>query len=158
MKLRNSVAAAPQKASIPTATWHAEKQGGVWLVESEEFGNWVDTACTLEERIERLTTQLHEAHDNIRELASRVAENPHDDVEMSGHGFDVKVKRRSQFRWDSQKLEDIFAEANHLPSHVKKNLKVDRKVYERLSEAEQNELRPALDVVSQKSAINITRR
>jgi hypothetical protein len=160
MKLRKPSASSAPKTPFtkPVTEWHAEKRGGVWYVESKEFQQWVSEAHKLEEQIESLSEARNEALHRIREMTVNVKENPDDDVDMSGHGFDVKVKRRNQFRWDSVKLEEIFAQSSNLPTHVKKNLSVDRRTFETgLTASEQDELRPALNVVSQKSAVTITR-
>ena len=160
MKLTNTLGVAPKTkgALTPQPNWVAEKNGHVWEVESEEFDNWSSQAHEITERIERLQTQLEEALQHIREMSTRVATNSTDDVVMSGGGFEVTVKRRSQNRWDTAKLEDIFSDMTDLPAHVKKNLGVDKKVYERLSEHEKEELRPALEIVQQKSAVKVRRK
>lgn len=160
MKLRkHNTAAAPAKPTTKfVPSWNAEKRGGVWYVESPEFESAVSEAHQLQEKIEHLTDSLNTQLNLIRELTTNVTTRDDEDVDMSGHGFDVKVKRRNQFRWDSVKLEEIFAQSNNLPTHVKKSLSVDRRTFETaLTQREQDELRPALNVVSQKSAITITR-
>lgn len=162
MKLRKPTPAlvTPTNATLRgmlSKTWHAEKRGGVWEVESPEFEEVVKLALDEREKLEEAKARSEAADNAVRQLASRVAEDDHSDIDMSGYGFNVKVKRRSQYRWDSAKLAEIFAQSNTLPNHVKKSLSVDRRTYERLSSDEQSELRPALTVISQKSAINISR-
>ena len=160
MKLRKVNAPAKSKStSISKAepVWVAEKNGGVWDVESEEFSRAVTTLAAAEEQLNKAKEFLDTAEQEVRTLASRVAEDAHSDIVMRGYGYDVKVRRRNQYRWDSAKLEDIFAQANNLPTHVKKSLSVERRSFDRLSKQEQDELRPALNIVSQKSAVTITR-
>ena len=86
------------------------------------------TAHEITERIERLQTQLEEALQHIREMSTRVATNSTDDVVMSGGKFgDCQTTLAN--RWNTAKLEDIFSDMTDL-LHVKKNLGVDKKVYE----------------------------
>jgi len=144
-------------SGVPVKTWHAERNGNVWVIESEEFEETVERAVKAREKLEEAKSLSEAADNELRHLATRVAQNEDSDIVMSGYGFDVKVKRRTQFRWDTAKLAEIFAQSNNLPNHVKTSLSVDRRTWERLSSAEQNELRPALNVIPQKSAVNINR-
>lgn len=160
MKLRKVNAPAKSAGtsiSKPMSHWTAEKNGGVWDVESDDFSVAVKELAAASEQLDEAKKKLDSAEDEIRSLASRVAEDAHSDIVMRGYGYDVQVKRRTQYRWDSAKLEDIFAQSNNLPSHVKKNLSVERRVFDRLSKSEQDELRSALNIVSQKSAVTLTR-
>lgn len=131
---------------------------GQWKMDCDKFKHAVLTADTCEKQIATLKAQLELAHQTIVSTAEEVSGQKKEDIDVTGYGYDVKIKRRNQYRWDSEELNKIFASKQTLPAHVKKQLSVDKRVYERLDDSMKNVLRPALNVINQKPSINITRR
>ena len=164
MKLRKRSAATqpsnkPLSPSTPAPTYIASGifADGQWKMDAPDFEEAVKAAFDAKTMINALKAELDAAESKIVELAEHVSGDREGDLDVSGYGYDVKVKRRNQYRWDSKKLSELFNSHDTLPTHVKNQLSVDRKVYERLDDATKNILRPALNVINQKPSLNITR-
>lgn len=162
MKLRKrSATLSSPKTIVPSATPTYIASGifkdGQWVMDAPEFEEAVVSAVDCRAKMDALRVQLDSAEAKIVELSEQVSGDTEKDLEIKGYGFDVKIKRRNQYRWDTQRLSEIFRNDDSLPTHVKKQLSVDRKTYERLDQATKNVLRPALNIVNQKPSLNITR-
>jgi hypothetical protein len=162
MKLRKrSATLSSPKTIVPPLTPAYIASGifknGQWVMDAPEFESAVISVLDCRSRIDALKAKLDSAEAKIVELSEQVSGDTEQDLEINGYGFDVKIKRRNQYRWDTQRLSEIFRNDDSLPTHVKKQLSVDRKTYERLDQATKNVLRPALNVVNQKPSLNITR-
>ena len=92
IKETNPALVTPTNATLRgmlSKTWHAEKRGGVWEVESPEFEEVVKLALDEREKLEEAKARSEVADNAVRQLASRVAEDDHSDIDMSGYGFNV---------------------------------------------------------------------
>jgi hypothetical protein len=60
------------------------------------------------------------------------------------NNLQVNVVRSERWTWDTELLDDIFAQSNSLPPHVKKRITVDKRKFQALDEDQRRELLPAL--------------
>lgn len=164
MKLRKRSAATqptnkllPPSTPAPTYIASGIFADGQWKMDAPAFEEAVKAAFDARTTINAAKAELDAAESKIVELAEHVSGEREDDIDVSGYGYDVKIKRRNQYRWDSKKLSELFNSYDTLPTHVKNQLSVDRKVYERLDDSLKNILKPALNVINQKPSLNITR-
>ena len=68
----------------------------------------------------------------------------------------VTINRQERFQWDQDVLADIFKKET-LPSHVKRRLTVEKRTFQKLTEAEQKKVMPALTRKPGPVTVKITR-
>ena len=68
----------------------------------------------------------------------------------------VTINRQERFHWDQDILEELF-KSGKLPAHIKKRLTVEKRTFQKLTEAEQKELQPALTRKPGPISVKLTR-
>jgi len=68
----------------------------------------------------------------------------------------VTINRQERFQWDQEVLENIFKKET-LPIHVKRRLTVEKRTFQKLTEAEQKKVMPALTRKPGPVTVKITR-
>ncbi len=105
------------------------------------------------DRIERYASELlsaEAAYDaakaQIEKLEAEIARlYPEDEGEFTKmtKSYAVSVTRREQLSWDKEKLAEKFV-TRTLPHYVKQSLSIDKKEWQRLSPAEQDDVKDCL--------------
>ena len=67
----------------------------------------------------------------------------------------VSVKRHERFEWDENKLAEIF-DQREVPEYIRRRLSVDKRRFNRLSQDEQNLVKPALTRKLQSPKVEVT--
>jgi hypothetical protein len=119
------------------------------------FERTASPTSTVEERVEELALTYSELAIKRKEIDEQMqqisAEIAHYAPETSTeHVFntprcEVSVTRTERWSWDqNQLLEILGADETTWPDHVKKNVSVDKRKFQKLSAQEQERLKPAL--------------
>ena len=60
------------------------------------------------------------------------------------NNISIIVNRVERWTWDTELLDEIFAQSDSLPPHVQKRITVDKRKFQALSDDQKRELLPAL--------------
>lgn len=94
----------------------------------------------LTKRKEEIDARLEVLHDQILTAFTEEA----GEQSLSLGKLHVNVNRSERWTWDTELLDDIFAQSNNLPPHVKKRITVDKRKFQALDDDQRRELLPAL--------------
>lgn len=149
----------PQSTPAPstvtsTSSIEAWRENGSNVVKA----HGIDGACI---ELEDGRRQLDEAKRKI-EQAEQIIIDVFRDFQLSegtmvGENHTVEYKNQTRVTWNTSELEKILHSHDSLPAHVKKNLSVDKAVYETLPQEMKNILSPARKVNTQKPKIEVRR-
>ena len=111
------------------------------------------------EEYENLVTQRDELNDQIGLLEKRIiSEFPEDFGEHSKIAGNkvITINRSERYEWNQDLLAKIYRE-EEIPTHIKRRLTVDKRVFQRLTTEEQAPLVPALTRKPGPVSIKVTR-
>lgn len=111
------------------------------------------------EEYENLVTQRDELNDQIGLLEKRIiSEFPEDFGEHSKIAGNkvITINRSERYEWNQDLLAKIYRE-EEIPTHIKRRLTVDKRVFQRLTTDEQAPLVPALTRKPGPVSIKVTR-
>jgi len=111
------------------------------------------------EDLQTANQEQEKANQKVETLEAKlIAEFPEEFGEQSkAIGVNiVTINRQERFQWDQDVLADIFKK-EPLPVHVKRRLTVEKRTFQKLTEAEQKKVMPALTRKPGPVTVKITR-
>jgi ribosomal protein S18 len=113
-----------------------------------------DTLCGQYENLQAQIDKLTFKRDTVRDEITKVLPTSAGTHTKTTNKFEVTLKRRENWSWDSSKLKSLYT-GNTLPHFISENLSIHRKHFKNLTTKEQNDLRDALTIKHIKPSIEV---